>query len=98
MKCQCLEKKPVEVEAINFEYSQAGIDALRAFCGGKVGRVTKGRHPDAVGQAEIATLEDGSDDLKVKHIATEGDWIIRGVKGEFYPCRPDIFEVTYEAV
>ena len=25
-----------------------------------------------------------------------GDWIIRGVKGEFYPCKPDIFEATYE--
>jgi hypothetical protein len=28
--------------------------------------------------------------------ALEGDWIIRGVKGEFYPCKPDIFEATYE--
>ena len=27
-----------------------------------------------------------------------GDWIIKGVKGEFYPCKPDIFEATYEAV
>jgi hypothetical protein len=27
-----------------------------------------------------------------------GDWIIKGVKGEFYPCKPDIFELTYEAV
>jgi hypothetical protein len=27
-----------------------------------------------------------------------GDWIIRGVKGELYPCKPDIFEATYEAV
>lgn len=30
--------------------------------------------------------------------AREGDWIIKGVKGEFYPCKPDIFEATYEAV
>lgn len=30
--------------------------------------------------------------------ADEGDWIIRGVKGEFYPCKPDIFEATYEPV
>lgn len=28
--------------------------------------------------------------------ATAGDWIIRGLKGEFYPCKPDIFELTYE--
>lgn len=30
--------------------------------------------------------------------ASTGDWIIRGVKGEFYPCKPDIFDATYEAV
>jgi len=30
--------------------------------------------------------------------AIVGDWIIRGVKGEFYPCKPDIFEATYEKV
>ena len=31
-------------------------------------------------------------------LAQFGDWIIRGVKGEFYPCKPDIFEATYDAV
>jgi hypothetical protein len=30
--------------------------------------------------------------------ALVGDWIIKGIKGEFYPCKPDIFEATYEAV
>ena len=30
--------------------------------------------------------------------ADPSDWVIRGVKGEFYPCKPDIFEATYEAV
>ncbi len=30
--------------------------------------------------------------------ATVGDWIIKGVKGEFYPCKPDIFKMTYERV
>jgi len=30
--------------------------------------------------------------------ASPGDWIIKGVKGEFYPCKPDIFAETYEAV
>jgi hypothetical protein len=39
----------------------------------------------------IKTLEGG-------HIVTPGDWIITGVKGEHYPCKPDIFELTYEAV
>jgi len=31
-------------------------------------------------------------------LAWSGDWIIRGVKGEFYPCKPDIFAATYEPV
>lgn len=34
--------------------------------------------------------------LEGEHIASMGDWIIQGVKGEFYPCKPDIFEMTYE--
>lgn len=36
--------------------------------------------------------------LEGTHRADPGDWIIRGVKGEFYPCKPDIFEATYEKV
>jgi hypothetical protein len=31
-------------------------------------------------------------------LANEGDWIIKGVKGEFYPCKPDIFDLTYERI
>lgn len=34
--------------------------------------------------------------LEGSHMATVGDWIIKGVKGECYPCKPDIFEATYE--
>lgn len=36
--------------------------------------------------------------LEGEHIATIGDYIIKGVEGEFYPCKPDIFEKTYEMV
>ena len=39
----------------------------------------------------VETLEGG-------HTVTPGDWIITGVKGEHYPCKPDIFEMTYELV
>jgi hypothetical protein len=31
-------------------------------------------------------------------VASQGDWIIKGIKGEFYPCKPDIFAATYEPV
>ena len=37
------------------------------------------------------------DTLEGEHVVTPGDWIITGVKGEHYPCKPDIFEMTYEA-
>lgn len=40
---------------------------------------------------EIVTLEG-------KHLVSWGDWIIRGVAGELYPCKPDIFAATYEPV
>ena len=42
------------------------------------------------GHLVVATLEGP---LTAKH----GDWIIKGVRGEFYPCKPDIFAATYEA-
>ena len=43
------------------------------------------------GTLTIATLEG-------EHLVSWGDWIIQGVKGELYPCKPDIFEATYEPV
>ena len=45
----------------------------------------------ATGELVIRTLEG---DMR----ATHGDWIIKGVQGEFYPCKPDIFDATYEQV
>jgi len=90
-------KKPVVIEAIKFEYTSVGIEKLKSFCGESLGKLQKERGMDAVAEAEILTLEDGKR-LKAKHIATEGDYIIQGVMGEFYACKPDIFEMTYEEV
>jgi hypothetical protein len=55
------------------------------------------QHPDKPHELIVGTLEDGEDG-QVQHVATAGDWIIRGVQGEFYPCKPDIFASTYEPV
>jgi hypothetical protein len=90
-------KKPVVVDAIRFEYSASGIEKLKEFCGDALGSVNKLRHPKAIGEAEIRTLEDGVH-LTVKHIATEGDWVVKGVQGEFYAVKPSIFAETYEEV
>lgn len=88
-------KKPVIIEAMQFNYPPS--EKFLDWIGVNLGQLTKARHPGAVAEAEIKTLEDGFND-RVQHIATEGDWIIKGVKGEFYPCKPDIFEATYEQV
>ena len=47
------------------------------------------------GHGIVSTLEDGT---KAGHVVCPGDWIITGVKGEQYACKPDIFALTYEAV
>ena len=45
-----------------------------------------------------ATLHMNCRTLEGWHIVCPGDYIIKGIKGEFYPCKPDIFEMTYEKV
>lgn len=54
---------------------------------------------DKVSSNEIVTYESGCVIKTLEGCMTglEGDWIIKGIKGEFYPCKPDIFEATYEA-
>ena len=78
-------KKPVVIEA--WRHTIPGEPApewlMRAFQEGKAWHQG--------GDFMIRTLEGD-------HRADLGDWIIRGVKGELYPCKPDIFEKTYEPV
>jgi hypothetical protein len=65
-----------------------------------------GDHPAVTGLPDNRRLEGCAYDdargwvptLEGGHIVTPGDWIITGVKGERYPCKPDIFAATYEPV
>lgn len=83
-------KKPVVIEASRYPgHFISGIDALLEFEDWFNGSGGKGIYTGQ--QMQIATLEGVM-------TAEPGDWIIKGVKGEFYPCKPDIFEATYEAV
>lgn len=91
-------KKPVIIEAIKFEYTENSIKKLKEFCGSSLGEIKKARSPNAKAEAQIMTLEDGKEYFVVAHVATEGDYIIKGIQGEFYACKPDIFEQTYEAI
>lgn len=78
-------KKPVVIEAMQFFDNVECIRQLSEFMGSA--RVSYEYKP----QMLIETLEGTM-------AANEGDFIIKGVNGEFYPCKPDIFEKTYEAV
>lgn len=80
-------KKPVVVEAIQFTRSNFHI--VSEFTGGKADYLTIERCPNGRCYCLVETLEGNM-------VANEGDYIIKGVHGEFYPCKPDIFEKTYE--
>ena len=88
---------PVEVEAIRFEYTKKGIHELKEFVGEYLGDITKARHLGAIGQAVILACEGGKYN-EARHIALEGDFIIKGIKGEFLLCTPHIFNKTYKLV
>lgn len=82
-------KKPVVIEAIRWDGSNS--DELVDW-GAPVTLL-----PCSDGGLIIGTLEDGPN-YKAVHVADRGDWIIKGVKGEFYPCKPEIFEASYGPV
>ena len=83
-------KKPVVIEAIQYLGTSDSAGEVTRFAGGHtVLRKVREEFGDIRDyDLTIPTLEGD-------HVASPGDWIIKGVKGEFYPCKPDIFEVTY---
>ena len=103
-------KKPVVIEATQwFKNGDHPLDSTRTIHGsvgepflseGKVVRYF--RHPlhqaflKCEHCAEVFQEHGWIDTLEGGHIVCPGDWIITGVKGEHYPCKPDIFEMTYE--
>ena len=78
-------KKPVVIEAI--QWTGKNQVEVSAFMGGQELNLNS----QGIGTIMIRTLEG-------RLIALKEDWIIKGVKGELYPCKPDIFEQTYEPV
>lgn len=88
-------KKPVTIEA-----KQLTKDTLFPLMrwvdeeGGKTGEWCWDNDDDSFITERYFIIET----LEGNHKAQEGDWIIKGVAVEFYPCKPDIFKATYEAV
>ena len=84
-------KKPVTIDAVQYvgsgNFDPALNGDLPAWCweGFESGTLM-----NRGGALIVKTLEG-------EHVCSPGDWLIRGVKGELYPCKPDIFAMTYEA-
>ena len=98
------KKKPVVIEALQWDGNNTR--AVLEFMGQDINTSCSQMACDRFDQycdtvrAEglpVETLEDGKEG-QAKHIASVGDFIIKGVQGEFYPCKPDIFALTYDEV
>ena len=82
-------KRPVEIEAMRYDGHWTSAGAIQEWA--------KSHGSNAVVVDNFGNwldIETPEGRMKVSH----GDWVIRGVAGEFYPCKPDIFAATYEAV
>lgn len=75
------KKKPVVIEARQLLRATEYMEELASWCNGRI-----------VPERDAIAI----DTLEGIMFADLGDWIIKGVKGEFYPCKPDIFEMSYE--
>lgn len=82
-------KKPVTISAVQWNGTYTHAKELEIALGLKTLGMTAYPFSDECTWWKISTLEDG-------HVVSPMDWIITGVKGEHYPCKPDIFELTYE--
>ncbi len=96
-------KRPVIIEAMKLEWS-----TWNEMCDfANVGKLTDNKPEGCyIGpDGQVLTKNGASDKLGLQiptleglMLASEGDWIIKGIKDELYPCKPDIFEMTYEPV
>ena len=83
-------KKPVIVEAIRYFDHETSHDAVREFVTAPI---------DEVGRLENAWKLEIFNTAEAQWLPVpKGSWIIKGIAGEYYPCAPEVFDATYEAV
>ena len=95
---QKYRKLPVEIEAIQWDGSAESATPVIDWILAEGGTATYHEH-----LMDLGLIAHPDPYLRIQTLegvitASTGDWIIRGVQGEFYPCKPDIFAATYEAV
>ena len=88
MVVQTFKKKPVAIEAVRWPGDIATADFIEKWSQGKCVCYANGGLSIVIA---VRTLEGEMN-------AKPGDWIIKGIKGEFYPCNPEVFDLTYEEV
>jgi hypothetical protein len=94
--------KPVQIQAIELTWKNwddicAFIEDKKAFIGGcYIDPETMQPFPDSDTTSEILGLRINT--LEGTMLASQGDFIIRGLRGEYYPCKPDVFHAKYELI
>lgn len=101
MQTQKYKKKPVVIEAVQFLHDPDDISTSNMtdiiqwiLDNGGNARSYCVSEEDCLGNNHLLEIET----LEGSHFANHADFIIRGIQGEFYPCKPDIFEDSYEKV
>ena len=92
---QQFEKKPVIIDAV--QYNNRNRDEIESFVGCELDQKLESETAYLAGKgAPIFSIFIETSEGVMK--AMPNDWIIKGIKGEFYPCKPDIFDLTYSLV
>jgi hypothetical protein len=96
-------KKPVVIEAMQFDGTKASADRVCRWANDPPNGPNEYGEPNADYTYVTGAADEPVSDLLIDTLeggmqVSPGDWVIRGIKGEFYPCKPDIFEQTYEAL
>ena len=93
-------KKPVVIEAVRWRGYNSGLEPLPEWLPKPLLEQKRGPNGSRCYAQPGEILRDGDfiyiGALEGEMCAVPGDWIIRGVKGEIYPCKPDVFATTYE--
>lgn len=89
MSVQRFRKRPVVIEAMQFDGTKESVNQVLGWIGSNGGEARRAGSEPPFYAILIKTLEGTM-------TANPGDWIIRGVQGEFYPCKSGIFEATYD--
>ncbi|WP_330253076.1 hypothetical protein OG874_00225 [Nocardia sp. NBC_00565] len=91
-------KKPVEIQAMQWDGTTEGATAIIDWALSLDGTIRYHCEPENGCDGTAGSHRLAVDTLEGTMLANPRDWVIRGIKGEFYPCKDEIFRATYEAV